>query len=197
MDRRQRKTREAIFTAFNELLTKREYHKISVQDIIDAADIGRSTFYSHFDTKDELLKEMCTSLLDHVFSGVPNPDIKCSHDLSLLGANSSTAIITHLLAHLRDNRRNILDILACSSDYSNEIILQLFKQYLNDLLPKYTAIKPQEGIPKVFIVNHISGSFINMVQWWVNGGLKESPEELTTYFEAMICPLLQSDTASS
>ena len=136
---------------------------------------------------------MCTSLLEHVFSGVPNPDIKCSHDLSSLGTSTSTTIITHLLAHLRDNRRNILDILAFSSDYSNEIILQLFKHYLNDLLPKYMEIKPQKNIPKEFIVNHISGSFINMVQWWVKGGLKESPEELTAYFEAVIYPLLQSE----
>ena len=57
MDRRQRKTREAIFTAFIELLSKKDFAQITVGEIINQADIGRATFYSHFETKDFLLKD--------------------------------------------------------------------------------------------------------------------------------------------
>ena len=68
MDRRQRKTREAIFRAFTGLLKEESYAKITVQQIIDRADIGRTTFYTHFETKDALLESFCADIFDHVFS---------------------------------------------------------------------------------------------------------------------------------
>ena len=68
MDRRQRKTRAAIFSAFTTLLEKKNYSSLTIQDIIDEADIGRTTFYAHFETKDELLKAICTDIFSHVFS---------------------------------------------------------------------------------------------------------------------------------
>ena len=70
MDRRQRKTREAIFAALMDLLSKRDFGRITVGEIIDRADVGRATFYAHFETKDDLLKALCEELFCHIFDAV-------------------------------------------------------------------------------------------------------------------------------
>ena len=83
MDRRQQKTRAAIFEAFTELLAVKSYNKITVQEIIEKANIGRSTFYAHFETRDDLVKALCDDLFQHVFSKAL--EAEKTHDFSLAG----------------------------------------------------------------------------------------------------------------
>ena len=107
MDRRQRKTRAAIFAAFTRLLERKNYSSLTVQDIIDEADIGRTTFYAHFETKDELLKAICSDIFDHVFSHeIMNED---KHDFS--EHNSFRDRRTHILYHLQEKQQSISGIL--------------------------------------------------------------------------------------
>ena len=82
MDRRQRKTREAIFTAFVELLSKKDFGQITVGEIIDRADVGRATFYAHFETKDYLLKELCRELFCHIFDAMGQEETEHRHIFS-------------------------------------------------------------------------------------------------------------------
>ena len=51
-DRRITKTRKAIYAAFLQLLNQKNFETITVQEIIDIADVGRSTFYSHYESKE-------------------------------------------------------------------------------------------------------------------------------------------------
>ena len=70
MDRRQRKTKLAIFHAFTSLLAQKDYSQITVGEIIEKADVGRATFYAHFETKDYLLKAFCQELFCHIFDTI-------------------------------------------------------------------------------------------------------------------------------
>ncbi len=54
-DRRIGKTRRALTEALTDLILETGYERLTIQEIIDRADISRSTFYAHFTDKDHLL----------------------------------------------------------------------------------------------------------------------------------------------
>ena len=170
MDRRQRKTRTAIFTAFRSLLSRKRYEQITVQDILDEADVGRSTFYAHFETKDMLLKAMCSDIFDHIFAG----DM-CSyadHDHSLQSR------LAHILWHLQERKQDVTGILACES-------AELFLSYFRERLPALFSQYMQEAhidVPEDFLSNHLAGSFTEAVRWWVRQGMIQAPETLAEYY---------------
>ncbi len=185
MDRRQRRTREAIFSAFSQLLAQKSYNSITVQDIIDTADIGRTTFYAHFETKDDLLKELCEDLFGHIIGSA----MDCAHTHGLYSDDSSPeSVFCHLLQHLQKNGSNILGLLSCEN---NDIFLRYFKNSLNSLIQNQfiKGRAPKLDVPSDFLLNHICGSFVEMVLWWIKGGMIQTPEELDRYFCAVLEPL--------
>lgn len=187
MDRRQKKTREAIFKAFTTLLSEKNYNQISVQDIIDVADVGRTTFYAHFETKDYLLKDLCEELFGHIIDtamGLPH-----SHYHNFCKSDTDSVFL-HLVRHLEENDYNILELL---SSPNNEIFLRYFKSNLKKLILTQYADKgllKNSLLPEDYLVNHISSSFVETVEWWLSRKMRETPEEITRYFLAAIEPIL-------
>ncbi len=183
MDRRQKKTREAIFKAFIELLSKKHYEKITVGEIIESANVGRATFYAHFETKDFLLKELCEELFCHVFDTAVGGREGHEH---IFSCDAIGSVILHLFKHFEKNDNHILELLA---DDSNELFLRYFKENLSRLIQREAELfevrKPKE-IPSNFWLNHLSSTFVETVKWWVKNGRKESAEELSEYFTAVI-----------
>lgn len=187
LDRRQQKTRAAIFAAFGGLLAEKNYSKITVQEIIDAANVGRTTFYAHFETKEDLLKALCEELFGHIVKSMED----CAHTHGLYSDRSAPeSVFCHLLQHLQQNDKNVTGLL---SGESSEIFMRFFRDSLNELIRSRIVSrdrKTNEEIPQDFLVNHISGSFVEMALWWIKGGMKQTPEELDRYFCAVIKPVL-------
>ena len=179
MDRRQRKTREAIFNAFIELLSNQHYNQITVGDIIDKADIGRATFYAHFETKDYLLKEMCEELFCHLFDNISNESNEHHH---IFVCDSHDTVFLHLLKHIQKNENNILKLL---SSQNNDLFLKYFKKniiiYVSSNLSLF-PIHANSKLPDSFWINHICVTFVETIKWWINNGMKESPNTISEYF---------------
>ena len=183
MDRRQRRTREAIFNAFTELLAGKHYNQITVGEIIEKADVGRATFYAHFETKDFLLKELCAELFCHIFDATEEGEENHRH---IFMCDAPSSAILHLLQHLEKNDHRILDLLACES---NELFLQYFRENLGMLIKKQPKIfggKKPERLPEDYWIHHVSVTLVETIRWWLDHGMKESPETLADYFYTAI-----------
>lgn len=183
MDRRQQKTKQAIFKAFNKLLRNNNYVKITIQDIIDEANIGRSTFYSHFETKDDLLKAMCQDMFNHVFNEHDRKEK--SHDFSL-SCDSLEEYISHILCHIKDDEDNMKGLL--SSD-SSDIFFSYIKVEFNDWITKNITLSVTSN--DNFFYNQISSGFIDAIKWWINNNCKLKTNELSSLYLNSIKSLIK------
>ncbi len=183
MDRRQRKTREAIFSAFTELLSKKNFNKITVGEIIDKADVGRATFYSHFETKDILLGEFCKELFCHIFDTEGEGDSSHRH---IFNCDRKDSVFLHLLYHLQRNDNNVLTLL---SSQNNELFLVYFKKGLRQLVESQISLledRKSKDLPEDFWKNHVVSTFTETLKWWIGNGTAESPETVVNYFYAVV-----------
>src|SRR5918911_4512582 len=92
-DRRIQKTKRLISDALKTLLIEKEYEAITIQEIIDRANVGRSTFYSHYESKEHLLvaQESIEKLLTEIGA--------CDDD----GAGNGAINFIALYRHVKEN----------------------------------------------------------------------------------------------
>lgn len=167
MDRRTRKTQEAIFRAFTELLNEKGYEKIRIQDIIDRADVGRSTFYAHYASKEALLEALCQDLFHHLFEG------REAGDLRLL--------LEHLFQHFRKNQDRVASLLLSRNPY---FLQELRAELAHDVFPlvRKEYLQSKQDLPEDFLQHFVATSFIETVIWWLHQRKKVDEATLTDYF---------------
>ena len=172
-DRRITKTRKAIYQAFLHLLNQKDYEAITVQEIIDLADVGRSTFYSHYESKELLLDELCQKLFHHLFE-------RAEH-------LSPQDYLAHIFQHFKKNQDHVTSLLLSKNDY---FIRQLRKELEHDVYPMVadeliqsypTFLTP---ISNTLVVSH----FIETLSWWLKKG--------KSYSEQRSDPVLFGDSES-
>ena len=183
MDRRQRKTRTAIFHAFTELLAQKSFEKMTVEEIITLADVGRATFYAHFETKEYLLKEYCRELFCHLFDNLSPEPHKHRH---IFSCEEHDSVFLHLVKHLENNDNQILKLFA---GQNHELFLRYFNENLYELVTANLHLFAQrkaKNLPEDLWICHIASTFTQTLRWWLEHGKQEPPETITEYFFKLV-----------
>ena len=180
MDKRTEKTLEAIYEAFTKLINTMDYDDITIQNILDESKVGRSTFYTHFKTKNELLLKISQDMFDHVFSHSLQEEK--SHDFSKDHFYDYKHLITHILYHIHDEKELITGILSSKGE---TLFLEEFRKHLKRFSESYFNNYPYSDknlIPLELKEAIMIENFIVIIKYWINDGFKETPEKLTDYF---------------
>jgi len=179
-DRRVRRTRELLRKALLDLILEKGYDRITVRDILDRADVGRSTFYAHFRDKDELL----LAGFEDVRSA-----IAAEHEAVEAGRTTNTPFLEPLLPVFRhvEGHRHFWESL--SRKGGAEVITRILRQSVDDLVREHfrsrfpdAERRPEQLEPAI---RFVAGACMGMLLWWLDTGAPDSAEEIHATFKRL------------
>jgi AcrR family transcriptional regulator len=165
-DRRSLRTRQLLSEALAELMMSRRYDSISVREITERANVGRSTFYAHFTDKDDLLVAAVGRMVGGLETDVPGP-------------RNTLSPSAGLFHHVADHAQHYLTL-------SRGRHLSLFLDALQSELTAMFAARlaprvPAEGRPAVpvpLLAAMLAGMLITAMRAWVESGMAATIDEV-------------------
>ena len=173
IDRRISKTKKAIYQAFLQLLNEKGYESTTVQDIIDLADVGRSTFYCHYESKELLLDELCRYLFHHLFE----------REQSI----STEDYLAHLFLHFQKNQDHITSLLFSKNDY---FLRQLHKELEHHVYSLMTndLKEAHPNLPTSYLQHLVVSNFVETLTWWLKKGQDFTDQEVVQFYLDLLIP---------
>ncbi|MBL8049601.1 MAG: TetR/AcrR family transcriptional regulator [Anaerolineales bacterium] len=169
-DRRVQRTQELLQKTLIELIQEHEYDEITIQDIVDRANLGRTTFYLHYNSKDDLFTN-CHKAMINAF------DSRILYSLSrkeLLSPETPHGM-TAAYKHLQDGRTHLYPI------FQNRESLRKMRdwnaQYIETML-RTDFIESDSLIPFDVLANYLAGAQLTLLQWWLEKRRPYTPEKL-------------------
>ena len=170
-DRRSQRTRHLVGEAFVELLKEKGYSAITVSDIIQRANIGRSTFYSHYQDKDDLFVAQLDRVIEVLSHHMPNQgDVPFFPSLGLF-------------RHVGEEYELYKAIVWTPG-------IDLFIKHLQTSLSRRIEQGFQDSgrkfeVPISAMANFIAGSFLTLLRWWLENKMVYSPEYMEDVFKKL------------
>jgi len=176
-DARVRRTRDALGDALVALMQEKPFETITVQDVLDRAQVSRSTFYSHYSDKDDLLMSDAEEFFESI-----------SMALSVHGDKSDRVFpVQEFFVHLSDVQPFYKALVKSGKFQENmELARGHFARGIErrlSELPRGKSIPPHQLSAIAF--TH-AGALLSLLMWWLDRGMRESPAEMDELFHRMI-----------
>jgi len=172
LDRRVQRTHRVLQEALASLIIERGWDDVSVQDICDRADIGRSTFYKHFSGKEKLL----ASSLEN-----SRQEIRMQQSGNKASKNASLPFARGMLEHAYKYQREFRSIGKRSGyvvqRHVREMIISMVKEDLAAFAPlgwRYDAT-----------AHYIAGAFVELLTWWMEARRPQQTADIEMLFDRL------------
>lgn len=182
-DRRVEKSRRALAQALLRLMIEKGYDAISVADIAERANVGRSTFYAHYADKEDLLQESLQGLRHHLTTATPPRQEAAG------AVHPALAFSLPMLLHVQEVRELFR---ALAGKEHGAPVHRLLHGMLTDLVREGLEEGPQPPHAVELAAELIVGAFLSVAIWWMNGHEELTAEEVDRIFRARITPGLNA-----
>lgn len=187
-DRRSQRTRQLLSTALIEVMLEKRYDEITVQDIIDRANVGRSTFYAHFLDKEDLLVSQLTRVLDAL----------TEQNGPFVAGELTPPSLVPFFEHVQEHHRLYVALargggIEMLYKKGQERMRQNIEQHLRAVIPAEQIA----AVPLQLIATHVAGAILTMLTWWLDQGIPYTPEQMDTMFQRLVLPGVQATLQGS
>ena len=170
------RTKKALRRALLELMTERGYEVIGIQDIVDRADVGRSTFYAHYADKDDLLVENMAALGDYLRMKMADAQEAVPHP--------ALAFSLPMLEHMDEARMMFRGLLGPKRSrvvhvFFNDILCELVRERLGT-----------QELPQGVVVQFLVAGFMAVARWWIIESPKSSVAQVQEIYLRLVSQTL-------
>lgn len=191
-DRRVLKTRSLLHAALFGLMGEREYHRISVSQILERANVGRSTFYTHFRDKEALFASAVQEMLESIRA--------TSAAAATLPAARIVGFARPLFEHIERHRsaggvRMGQQGRAVLHEHVRRILTQWIAEEMSRDGTRHGGAKGR--FPPDLLAQYVASTFVLVLDWWVDRKCVPSPAEADVLFRSLVTPAVRPSSTPS
>jgi AcrR family transcriptional regulator len=187
-DRRVERTQQLIRDALMSLIREKGFEALTVQEIIDRANVGRATFYAHFDNKEDLLVSGFEDLRGSLKAR--------QRDALLRGRTVEDRVFgfSHqVFAHTNEYRDVFRAMVGKRSGASVQRLLhKLVLDLVREDVKETVAGTEKNVVPTEALVQFIAGALFGLLMWWLDGKMRLSVDEVNALFRRLAIPALKA-----
>lgn len=178
-DRRSRRTRQLLGDALVELMLEKHFESITVQDILDRADVGRSTFYAHYTDKESLL----ISQIEHVIRELEVYATEAG------GRHHGLLPSLELFRHVKEQRRLMQAFVwgrgaeILTQDFQGQVS-KIIEQNIHSMVGDTVAF----SVPLPVVAKFVASTFLMLLRWWFDEDMQHTPEQMDEMFQKLVLP---------
>ena len=177
-DRRSQRTRHLLGAALVELIREKDYSSITVSNIIERADVGRSTFYAHYRDKDALF----VGELDRVIE-VLSPHLPGQEEIPFF---PSLGLFRHV-----GEEFELYKALLWTPGI--DLLIKHLQKSISQRVEQRLQNSGRElEIPYPVLASFIAGSFLTLLKWWLENKMIYPPEQMDKIFKKLALSGIES-----
>jgi AcrR family transcriptional regulator len=177
-DRRSRRTHQLLAEALIALISERRYAEVTVQDILNRANVGRTTFYRHYWDKDDLLASEMARVIDVLYSRVipsANPDLPPIPSLEIFH-------------HLQEQRALYVSLVRARA---SELLLSTLTERLGYHVEQHlrgVLTRPINNLVVQLTAYFLASTLTSLLRWWIQNDMLLSPAQMDALYRQLTLP---------